>query len=51
MQDACGGCGAIAALAVAMRSHGRALAAQMHACKAIAYLAKEHEANRARAFG
>ena len=49
MQTHCGDAGAIEVLRAHSARHTRALMAQMHASKAIAYLAKQHPVNQARA--
>lgn len=49
MQTECAGGGAIEALCKGLHHHLDSLAAQLHGCKALAYLAKGHEGNRARA--
>ena len=49
MQAHCGDAGAIDVLCVHAASHRGALMAQLQACKAVAYLAKGHPENQARA--
>ena len=49
MQTHCGDAGAIEVLCAHAARHQHALMAQLHACKAVAYLAKQHPANQARA--
>jgi hypothetical protein len=51
MQAECAQAGAIEALCVGLQHYCRreSLAAQLHGCKALAYLAKGHEGNRTRA--